>query len=229
MGFPDTGLPTVQILIMELQTLGGQRVCIRPFSTDVDILAEIFHSEIYGQALQPQEDDIVIDVGAHAGFFALWSRRKIGPKGLIVSIEPDPTNFQLLQRNVSINGFANIIPINEAAADFDGFSRLSLCSTDTSAHSLAYNYGKSVIKTKVSTLDAIAKRLQISHVDFVKIDAEGSELMVLRGAEGLLEKGTGIVIESHNRGLALKVGAFLSQRGYEVTTSKPSHLIWAHR
>jgi len=224
----DIGLPTVQILIMELQT-HGLKVCVRPFSTDVYILAEVFHSEIYGQAFQPQEDDIVLDVGAHAGFFALWSRRKIGPRGLIVSIEPDPANFQLLQRNVSINGFANIIPINEAAADFDGFSRLSLCPTDTSGHSLVYNYGRREITTRVSTLDSIAKRLQISHADFVKIDAEGSELMVLRGAERLMEKGPRIAIETHDHGLALKVGAFLSQRGYVVTTSEPSHLIWAHR
>ncbi|MEM4435677.1 MAG: FkbM family methyltransferase [Thermosphaera sp.] len=69
-----------------------------------------------------QKDDVVIDVGAHAGVFILKVTRKA--KRRVVAIEPHPPNYMLLLKNIIINKLENVIPMNLALSDREGVVRL---------------------------------------------------------------------------------------------------------
>ena len=58
--------------------------------------------------------DIVVDIGAHIGYYTLIFARLVGPKGKVFAFEPEPNNFNLLIKNIKINGYKNIIPVQKA-------------------------------------------------------------------------------------------------------------------
>ena len=63
------------------------------------------------------EGDVVIDVGAHVGYYTLLMAQLVGKNGKVYSFEPDPVNFELLKKSVEINGFENVILIQKAVSD----------------------------------------------------------------------------------------------------------------
>jgi tRNA G37 N-methylase Trm5 len=58
--------------------------------------------------------DVVVDIGAHVGYFTLIAARSVGPEGRVYAFEPDPENYALLVRNIELNGYQNIMPIQKA-------------------------------------------------------------------------------------------------------------------
>ena len=56
----------------------------------------------------PQIGQIVFDIGAHIGFYTLLAAKKVGNSGLVVAFEPDQESFNLLKKNIQINGFTNV-------------------------------------------------------------------------------------------------------------------------
>ncbi|MGI9012278.1 MAG: FkbM family methyltransferase [Nitrososphaeraceae archaeon] len=63
---------------------------------------------------QPEEDDIVIDVGAYLGSYTLISSNKVGDNGKVIAIEAYPQVFECLKKNIKLNQSNNIIPLNYA-------------------------------------------------------------------------------------------------------------------
>ena len=59
------------------------------------------------------EGDIVVDIGAHVGYYTLLMAQLVGKNGKVYSFEPDPVNFQLLKKSVEINGFENVVLIQK--------------------------------------------------------------------------------------------------------------------
>jgi len=145
---------------------------------------EIYHDNVYERELQVHKGATVIDVGAHVGFFTLKAASETGPKGKVVAIEPEPRNVELLKRNVERNALVNIAIVNKAAWNKCGKAPLYL-GISSKTHSLI-TPSNGQIQVCVDTLDHIADELGLSHVDFVKIDTEGAELEVLKGAEDIL-------------------------------------------
>ena len=70
-----------------------------------DEIIEHFHTK---------EGDIVVDVGAHIGRYTIISSKRIGQSGKVIAIEPHPSNFEMLNRNIKLNGLTNVIPLNYA-------------------------------------------------------------------------------------------------------------------
>jgi FkbM family methyltransferase len=73
------------------------------------------HEDEVEEHFNPTDGDIVVDVGAHAGHYTVISSKRVGSKGKVVAIEADPTNFEILNRNIQLNGLTNIISLNYAA------------------------------------------------------------------------------------------------------------------
>ena len=149
------------------------------------VLLEIFHDDPYERVLRIERNDVVIDVGAHVGFFTVKAAREAGKNGLVVAMEPEPNNAALLAENVRLAGLNNVVVLKEAAGARQEKSKLYLIGGTGRAHSLIHQ-GQDYIEVQVSTLDDIIGRLGLKRVDYVKIDVEGAELEVLRGAENLL-------------------------------------------
>jgi FkbM family methyltransferase len=125
----------------------------------------------------------VVDVGANIGFFALRFGRWVGPEGRVVAIEPEQRNMATLRRRVRrarLNGVVECV--QAAAADRPGELRLAVNPAHPGDHRLAED-GEPVRAVTIDELAAGDPR----KVALIKIDVQGAELLVLGGAEEVIE------------------------------------------
>jgi FkbM family methyltransferase len=133
---------------------------------------------------------VVIDAGAHVGYFTLIAARKVGPIGKVYAFEPAPQNYDLLVRNVALNGYQNVVPVQKAISKGQGTARFFLRS-DTVGHSLhseAVGKGQRTITVEVTTLDYFLEKEGWPLVHLVKMDIEGAEPTALEGMAELLKR-----------------------------------------
>lgn len=133
--------------------------------------------------------DVVVDVGAHVGFFTLLAARLIGPGGHVHAFEPIPTNFDALDRNLRMNGYTWVSALRAAVSDAPGVVSLGLDQArlvGTSTADFSVGGELSSIEAPAVTLDDIVGADE--HVRLLKIDAEGHEPQVLAGAATILER-----------------------------------------
>jgi len=129
-----------------------------------------------------------IDVGANIGYYALMLARYVGSSE-IVCIEPEPANLIELRRNIARNRLSNVTIIPAAAACQSGSA-----SFLTGINGRVVHGGAGEISVTTFMLDSLRDR----RVGFVKIDVEGFELDVLRGAAGLIrEQRPNLFVEVH--------------------------------
>ncbi len=135
-----------------------------------------------------------IDVGANKGDFTLLAARLAGNSGTVISIEPEPENHSMLQRSIALNDYANIRVMQVALSDGDGRASLQIGST-SGAHTLSPEFnGTRTLEVPTRTLDGIVAEAQMGSVDMIKIDVQGFELSVLRGASQTLRSNPRIVL-----------------------------------
>jgi FkbM family methyltransferase len=130
---------------------------------------------------------VVLDIGAHIGYYTLIAARLVGEEGKVFAFEPDPGNFALLKKNVEVNGFKNVILIQKAVSNKSGEIALVCDDEQTASHHIM---GTARGKTKVVNVDMISldeyftgKSLTI---DLIKMDIEGAEELALQGMRQLL-------------------------------------------
>ena len=155
-----------------------------------DMIKEIYEDHAYEHFFGAEKGEVVIDVGANIGIFTLKSSKKVGEKGKVVAFEPKKRNYDLLSRNIRINKCQNVLPLNIAVSDSNCNGTLYVKSVSLHNTLLEQtDFETDTIKTetvKVRKLSSVLKNLNIKHVDFLKIDAEGCELSVLKGLEEFL-------------------------------------------
>ena len=78
-----------------------------------------------------KKGDVVLDIGANIGYYTLIFAELVGEKGKVYAFEPDPTNFDLLRKNVEINGYRNITLIQKAVSNKNG--KISFYSKKTNS------------------------------------------------------------------------------------------------
>jgi len=131
----------------------------------------------------------VVDVGANVGYYTVLLANLVGPSGRVIACEPDPGNAALLRRSVAENGFAHVQVVEAAATDAEGRATLHQDAAWHGVHSLArencVNPGEGRVEVATVSLDALLAGAG-RDVDFVKIDAQGAEPAIVRGAGRLL-------------------------------------------
>lgn len=134
----------------------------------------------------------VLDIGAHHGFYTLLASHKVGPRGRVIAFEPSPRERKFLLRHLSLNRCKNVsvesfaLGSQEVEADF-----FLVEGEETGCNSLRppnVNEATRALGVLVRRLDDCLQRQGIQHVDFIKMDVEGAELEVLRGATELLRR-----------------------------------------
>ncbi|WP_165066841.1 FkbM family methyltransferase [Paludisphaera rhizosphaerae] len=129
----------------------------------------------------------VVDLGANIGYFTLTAADLVGPKGHVHAIEPTPSTASRLRENVALNGFDQVSIHQIAASDDEGTLRLHLSEDDCEGNSLfAAEPGGNSIEVDVTTLDHFADQQGLRRIDLLKVDVEGAEVRVLRGARRVL-------------------------------------------
>lgn len=168
-------------LVLGAELPDGTLIRFRPFSEgDADMIRDVYQHRHY-DLLDIRPGELVFDVGAHIGSFALKAARMVGEDGLVVAVEPELSNYELLKMNAE--KMDNIIPLRMALSDFKGTGRLFL-AVGTVAHSLIFRRSASGDDVHVNTMDGLIEELGIVP-DVVKIDAEGAALKILSCAESM--------------------------------------------
>jgi FkbM family methyltransferase len=168
----------------------------------------------------PKKNDIVVDVGAHLGRYALISSNRVGKEGKVVTIEANPLVFEKLKQNLELNKITNTICLNYAV--YSEKTKIKLFVRKEESTNTEYSLrntvmvdrdklmverskdAERVLEVNADTLDNILDLNDIKQesVNWIKIDVEGAELEVLKGATNILSKSKDIslLIEIHNLG-----------------------------
>jgi len=170
----------------------------------------------------------VLDIGANQGLYSLIASRGVGPTGRVFSFEPSPRERRALRLNLAINFSRNVkvealaLGSQESTADL-----FVVQGSQTGCNSLRPPdvYSSTLpVRVQVTSLDQWLSQHRISRVDFIKLDVEGAELDVLRGAQSLLSQSPGPVVLCELEDVrtapwghtAEDVAAFIRKLGYEL-------------
>ncbi|MBI3669982.1 MAG: FkbM family methyltransferase [Acidobacteria bacterium] len=169
---------------------------------------------------------IVLDIGAHHGLYTLLASKCVGPHGRVYAFEPSPRERRKLTLHLHLNLCRNVQLREFALAEHAGETEFFLVEgKETGCNSLrlpAVHEPTKVLRVRVSRLDDFLQREHVERVDFIKMDVEGAELAVLKGAGRLLEHEPRPVILAEVYDIrtepwgypARDIVAFLHQRAY---------------
>jgi len=138
---------------------------------------------------------VIFDVGANFGYYSLVLAHFLQRNCTVFAFEPNPQTYQLLCNNISLNKMETVIHAQPMGlSDSDDEASFVEPVGNTGATTLVKGRG-----IRVTTLDSFVRDHQVSKVDLIKIDVEGMERLVLRGARSLLESMAApmILIEIH--------------------------------
>lgn len=167
----------------------------------IEMASEIFCHRCYtSHNLLIDSNDIVVDIGANIGIFSILAANQTN--NLIYAFEPVPENVKLLKKNIRANGLKNVNVNEIAVCSSPGPKKLYL-NNNAGGHSL-FDHNKSeplknCLTIAATTLQDILDRNNLARVNFLKIDCEGAEGVILKStAREYLQKIEQIALEFHD-------------------------------
>jgi len=130
--------------------------------------------------------DMVLDIGAHIGYFTLIFAHLVGEQGKVFAFEPHPESFALLQKNIEVNHYRNVILVNKGLGA-EQSKRKFYAHILGSGYSLYGDERQPFLEIETVKGDDYL-RDKVDRVDFIKIDIEGAEPEALAGLEQILKK-----------------------------------------
>jgi FkbM family methyltransferase len=168
-----------------------------------------------------KEGSIFVDVGANIGYYTIIASKLLGSKGKVYAVEPVPSTATILKINIKLNGCNNVIVIEGAAWSTKGRLILRIPGTNY-GYASAVRLGSKSISVKAIPLDEVLG--SVEYVDLIKIDVEGAEYEVLKGAKNTLLKTKCVVIELTRN--VKEVLEFLMNFGFKIKkTNLPAYII----
>lgn len=135
-----------------------------------------------------KKGDIVVDLGANIGYFTLLAARLVGKEGKVYAFEPEPVNYSLLLKNIEINGYKNIVPVQKAISSTTGTVRLFIDNEDSGGHTIRqYNDKMEFVEIESVTLDDYF-RDKGHPINVIKMDIEGAEMAALSGMNRIIKE-----------------------------------------
>ena len=244
--FPSSGgralVRRLEPLLFRLGVIGPVRVEIEPgVSLLLDPSDEVSRTTLISltNSWEPEvwdaissglsEGAVFFDVGAYIGYDSLRASVRVGPAGRVVAFEPNPTALLVLRANIAASRTSNVIVQPIACTDTPQTLTLfdSTPSGNGGSSSLSRtNAGPSTRSYSVQgrPIDDVAAELGFKRLDVVKVDVEGAELLVVRGAAETLKRfHTKLILEVVPRQLANmgtsleELEAFVRSLGYNST------------
>ena len=171
----------------------GLALSISHYGTYEELEAKIMEEKI-------KVGNIVVDVGANIGLHTLNMAKIVGNTGQVFAFEPDPSNFEILRKNVKINNYQNIILEQKACADKHG--RTTLYQSDHPGMHRVFpqtKQAKGQVQVELTSLDKYFIDSNLADkINFIKIDVEGLEFSVLKGMKNILKNNKKIKILFEN-------------------------------
>ena len=178
------------------ETRSGLKIKIRVNSTDLMALTHVWMIQEYSDDDFPiSNDDVIIDVGAHIGLFALFASQ-FCKNGKIFCYEPIKENYKILIENIEMNQIQNIFPNNLAVTKETSRVKIFL-NDDQSGHSM-FIQNKNFVEVDSKSLSDIFIDNGIKECDFLKLDCEGAEYEIVESiSSDLFTKINKTAIEYH--------------------------------
>jgi FkbM family methyltransferase len=173
------------------------KLSLRDTGISTGLLAHGFWEPLGTQMLREsvKPGDVVCDIGANMGYFALQESRLVGDTGKILAVEPVPANIELLKHNIELNGVQNVEVFRYAMGDKDDPNANIYLS-----HRL--NCGSMIFRTKeLNLIGGVEKKVPVEQITldhfiegkptptYLRMDVEGYEYEIINGMKGLLAKG----------------------------------------
>lgn len=173
---------------------------------------------------------VFFDVGANIGLYSVPASFRVGAAGRVVCFEAHPVMCGFLRANVARNCGSNVTVENVAVGSVTGSARMAFNRSNPGETRVALDEEAGEAVAMV-TLDEYCARSDIARIDYMKIDVEGYESTVLRGARRIVEASPDILIQTEYEplhlaryGSASELGDILTQYGL-----RPHRIDWAGR
>jgi len=161
----------------------GQRVALEKYEP---YLTNLMLSKI-------KAGDMVLDIGANIGYDTVLFANKVGKKGKVIAIEPDPINFEILQKNIKENKLFNVVVVQAAVGNENKKMKIFESRENYGDHRMWGEKGRNTKDVFCRRLDDLLKELDYQKIDFIKMDVQGFEPLVIEGGKETIEKSKPII------------------------------------
>ncbi len=194
-------------------------------SAELGSYIEIFIDNAYDQApgFVAGEGSVVFDIGSNIGLYTIKQAGKAGINGKVWSFEPNPLSFERLKMNLEENGIRNAKAIKKAVSSKTGNVKFSVDFGVTTEGKLLHSSEAAIsnknviIEVECITLDDFVIDNNVKKIDMLKIDTEGEEFEVLKGASNItLPITEKIVMEYHGEERRQAVSRFLEENKFSM-------------
>ncbi|NBW35239.1 MAG: FkbM family methyltransferase [Cytophagia bacterium] len=179
----------------------------------------------------PKSGDVVIDIGAGVGEETIIFSSLVGKSGKVFAVEAHPKTFRALNYLKNVNSLDNVICANVAFSDAEGEVIIE-DSNNSLGNSIVQQSSKNSFQVHAITLDDFVEQNKIERIDFVKMNVEGAEQLIIRGMEKSINRVKNIAISCHDfrykngeseffktKEIVLK---FLKEKKFLITTQNTS-------
>lgn len=157
---------------------------------------------------------VVFDIGSNVGFYALLASVLVGEKGKVYAFEPLPRNVRFLREHVRLNHADNVTIFEAAVSDREGTAAFD----DRQGPFMGHVAADGRLQVATVCLDEMIAQKLLPLPDFVKIDVEGAEVLVLTGARSVLEKARPVLfVATHSPELHRQCCEMLRDSGYRLS------------
>jgi len=200
-----------------IKTSDGIIFFCRKKKGDLNVVGEHYEADQMDVHFQPKPGEVIVDIGANVGKYALLACKKVGEQGLVFAIDPDSDCVKVIEKNKSLNKFKNLITLEAAMGNKDGQVEFYQ-SLDGARHSTTWipPHEATTINVKQITLDSLFKKYNLKKIDWLKIDAEGAEYEIFIGSKNSLNYTKNILLEIHTKVLEDKCKTILQQFGFQM-------------
>lgn len=178
---------------------GGLRMRLLPRltgfgSTSLYIKRDAYEPELRLIARFIRPGDVVIDIGASFGVFALFMAHRVGPGGIVHAFEPGRFSHEQLLSNLAMNAAGERVIVHKVAAS-DAPDQLKLYHVGGAPVTFSVGSdGGTSEDVPAARVDAVVPAADQARVTFIKIDVEGYERVALEGARAILETARPVIM-----------------------------------
>jgi|SRR5579862_2396326 len=165
---------------LKLGTFNGFEIAYRDGTADELVLTDSFDHDMYFAAVpeyQPCETDIIIDIGAHIGTFAVLAASKV-PRGVVHAIEACEDTMNFLRVNAALNRMGNLSTHHLAILNRKGSCALYY-DTGNWGHSVVSQLSDYSEMVECCTLQQFFEKIGIRSCSFIKFNCEGAEFPII--------------------------------------------------
>lgn len=142
-----------------------------------------------------KEGDIFIDIGANVGLYTVVASKRVGQTGSVFAFEPSTREYELLQKNITLNKLNNVKLLKIALSNYNGIASLRVAGgKNTGMNTLAPTFFSDRVKLQntekvpIYKLDDYLDKLSINTITGIKMDIEGYEIFALEGMKNTLQR-----------------------------------------